>query len=104
MDNFLYTEVHTVLLPHALRYNAKAAPEAMARIAKALVVTDAPTGIFELAKAHGAPVSLAAIGMAANGLDQAAELAVSNQYPNPRPLERMALRDLLGRAFEGVGP
>lgn len=99
-----HAEVHTVILPHALRYNADAAPEAMRRIAKALGVADAPRGIFELAGAHGAPVSLKAIGMPASGLDQTAELAVSNQYPNPRPLEKTALRSLLGRAFEGVTP
>src|SRR5438132_2407811 len=31
-----HAEVHTVILPHALAYNAAAAPEAMARIARAL--------------------------------------------------------------------
>jgi len=99
-----HAEVHTVVLPHALRYNAQAAPDAMGRIAKALMVADAPTGIFELARTHGAPVSLQAIGMLASGLDQAADVAVSNQYPNPRPLERKALRGLLGRAFDGTAP
>ena len=99
-----HAEVHTVVLPHALRYNAEAAPLAMARIARALGVTDAPMGVFELARAHGAAVSLKAIGMPANGLDQAADLAVSNQYPNPRPLERVGLRSLLDRAFEGEAP
>jgi len=99
-----HSEVHTVVLPHALRYNAEAAPEAMARIARALGVADAPMGIFELARAHGAPVSLKAIGMPAEGLDEAADLAVSNPYPNPRPLERAALRSLLAQAFEGVPP
>lgn len=102
--NLPHAEVHTVVLPHALRYNAAAAPEAMARIARALGVADAPMGIFELAKAHGAPVSLKTIGMPADGLDQAAGLAASNQYPNPRPLERTALRALLARAFEGSSP
>jgi maleylacetate reductase len=93
-----------VVLPHALRYNAKAAPAAMDRIAKALMVAGAPSGMFELARSHGAPVSLRSIGMVFSGLDQAADLAVSNQYPNPRPLERAALRELLGRAFEGEAP
>ena len=99
-----HAEVHTVILPHALRYNAGAAPEAMTRIARALGVVDAPMGIFELARMHGAPVSLKAIGMPANGLDQAADLAVSNQYPNPRPLERSALQSLLSSAFDGAAP
>jgi len=99
-----HAQVHTVLLPHALRYNAGAAPAAMARIARALGVADAPVGLFELAAAHGAPVSLRAIGMPADGLEKAAALAASNQYPNPRPLEKAALRVLLERAFEGAAP
>jgi maleylacetate reductase len=99
-----HADVHTVILPHALRYNAEAVPDAMARIARALGVADAPLGVFELARAHGAPVSLKAIGMTADGLERAADLAASNQYPNPRPLERAALRRLLDRAFHGEAP
>ena len=99
-----HAQVHTVVLPHALAYNASAVPEAMARIAKALGVADAAMGFFELARTHGAAVSLKAIGMPAAGLEQAADLAVSNQYPNPRPLEKAALRTLLDRAWEGAPP
>jgi len=99
-----HAQVHTVVLPHALAYNAGAAPQAMARIARALGVADAAMGFFELARAHGAAVSLNAIGMPADGLEQAARLAVSNQYPNPRPLEETALRALLDRAWEGAPP
>jgi maleylacetate reductase len=96
--------VHTVVLPHALAYNAPAAPDAMARVARALGAADAAQGLFDLARRLGAPISLAAIGMPADGLDRAADLAVQNQYPNPRPLERDALRALLQRAFDGAPP
>ncbi|CAN7711258.1 maleylacetate reductase [Variovorax paradoxus] len=99
-----HAQVHTMVLPHALAYNASAAPQAMARIARALGVADAAMGFFELARTHGAAVSLKAIGMPAAGLEHAADLAVSNQYPNPRPLEKAALRALLGRAWEGAPP
>jgi alcohol dehydrogenase class IV len=102
--NLPHAEVHTVILPHALAYNAAQAPEAMARIARALGVADAPLALFERAKSHGAPTSLAALGMPASGLDRAAELAVQTPYPNPRPLERAALRALLQRAFDGAIP
>ncbi|RFQ23176.1 maleylacetate reductase, partial [Pseudomonas sp. ATCC 13867] len=44
------------------------------------------------------------IGMPADGLDRAADLAVAAPYPNPRPLDRAALRALLQRAFDGVEP
>lgn len=99
-----HAEVHAVVLPHALAYNAAHAPQAMARIARALGVADAAQGIQQLALRNGAPVSLQAIGMPAGGLDRAADLAAQNQYPNPRPLDRAALRALLQRAFDGTPP
>ncbi|HUP08788.1 MAG TPA: maleylacetate reductase [Caldimonas sp.] len=104
-----HADVHTVVLPHALAYNAPAAREAMARVGRALAnagrpATSAPRGVFDLAKAHGAPTALRDIGMPADGLDRAAELAVQTPYPNPRPLERAAIRELLQRAYEGVPP
>jgi maleylacetate reductase len=102
--NLPHADTHTVVLPHALAYNAAQAPQAMRAIARALGVGDAPLGLYQLAARHGAPTSLKAIGMPADGLDRAADLAVTNQYPNPRPLERAALRALLQRAFNGEPP
>jgi len=104
-----HAEVHTVVLPHALAYNAAAARDAMARVVRALAnagraAPSAPRGVFDLAIEHGAPTALRDIGMPAAGLDRAADLAVSNQYPNPRPLERAAIRELLQRAYEGARP
>jgi len=99
-----HAEVHAVILPQAMAYNAPAAAPAMTRIARALGAASAPGGLFDLGRAHGAPTSLAAIGMRAADLDRAAGLAVQNAYPNPRPLERAAVRDLLQRAFDGVRP
>jgi maleylacetate reductase len=103
-----HAQVHTVILPHALAYNASAAPEAMRRIARALGTAQGPLsaalGVFDLARTHGAPTALRDIGMPEGGLDRAADLAVQSQYPNPRPLERAAIRALLQRAFDGARP
>ena len=101
-----HAEVHTVVLPHALAYNAAYAPEAMHRIARALGAgaSSAPAAIFDLARDHGAPTALRDIGMPADGLDRAADLAVQNEYPNPRPLERGAIHELLQRAYDGTRP
>ena len=38
--NLPHAETHTIVLPHATAYNAKAAPEAMQRIARALGAAD----------------------------------------------------------------
>jgi maleylacetate reductase len=105
--NLPHAEVHTVILPHALAYNAPAVPDAMARVARALGAArpdDAPLVLFELARRHGAPTALSAIGMSASALDRAADLAAATPYPNPRPLERTVLRALLQRAFDGAPP
>lgn len=99
-----HAETHAVILPHALAYNAPAAPEAAATVAKALGADDAPQGIFALARQVGAPRSLREIGMPEHGIDQATELALANPYWNPRPLEREAIRALIARAWAGEGP
>ncbi len=108
--NLPHAEVHTVVLPQAMAFNAEAAPEAMNRITRALGLTghaSAAAGLFDLAHNNGAPVALKDLGMQAADLDHAAELAVSNLYWNPRPFgpaQRDDIRQLLQRAYEGVRP
>lgn len=102
--NLPHAETHTIVLPHALAYNAGAAPQAMERIARALNGESGPQAVYNLALYNGAPVALKDIGMKEADLDKACDLAMQNQYPNPEPLERQALRQLLQNAFEGVRP
>jgi alcohol dehydrogenase class IV len=102
--NLPHAQVHTVILPHAIAYNRDYAPAAMQKIAQALGADDAAQGAFDLAQRIGARVSLESIGMPRDGLDRAADLAVQNQYPNPRPLERQAIRELLEHAYDGSRP
>jgi maleylacetate reductase len=99
-----HAETHTVILPHATAYNALGADDAMARIARALGVTSAAQGLFDLAIKLKAPVALKDIGMPESGLDKVADIAVSNPYPNPRKLERDAIHHLLDDAFHGRRP
>jgi maleylacetate reductase len=99
-----HAETHTVILPHAVAYNAAAAPEAMGRVARALRVSDPAAGLYDLAHALGAPTTLAQLGMKESDLDRAADLATARPYPNPRPLERGAIRSLLEDAFRGTRP
>lgn len=72
-----------MILPHAMAYNAPAARDAMSRIAGALGVPDAPSGMFDLITSLGGPTSLRELGMAETDLPQAARLAVATPYPNP---------------------
>ncbi len=99
-----HAETHTVVLPHALAYNAPAAPQAMARIAAAIGASSAAGGMFDLARELGAPTALRDIGMPKEGLSRALELALSHPYWNPRPLQTDALAGLLDDAWNGVRP
>jgi alcohol dehydrogenase class IV len=108
--NLPHAEVHTVILPHAIHFNAPATPEAMTRIGRALGATcrsGAAAGLFDLARDNGAPVALKDIGMQEADLDRAADMVVSNPYWNPREIgtaQRTDIRRLLQHAYDGVRP
>jgi maleylacetate reductase len=102
--NLPHAETHAAVLPHALAYNASAAPQAMARIARAIGRDDAATGLFELAGEIGVQRSLRELGMREQDIDRAAGIAVTNPYWNPRAVEREAIRGLIARAWAGAAP
>jgi maleylacetate reductase len=99
-----HAETHTIILPHAVAYNAPAAPGAMAALREALGVKDAAIGLFDLAGKVGAARALKDIGMPREGIDKAVTLALANPYWNPRPIEAEGIRALIAAAFEGSPP
>ena len=101
-----HAETHTIVLPHALAYNAVAVPEAMARIARAIggSADEVPARLFDMAAHHGAPVALRDIGMGEADIDVALERALANPYWNPRAIEREPLRALIQAAYAGIRP
>ncbi|MGO2511902.1 maleylacetate reductase [Marinomonas polaris] len=99
-----HAETHTVILPHAVAYNESATTEVMARVAKALGVSNAAQGLYDLAAQHGAPTSLKEIGMNASDINLAVEIACASPYWNPRPIEANAIHNLLSNAFYGKRP
>jgi maleylacetate reductase len=107
--NLPHAEMHTVILPHAAAFNRDAAAEAMRLAAEALGAStdarnDAPGALFDLAASIGGPTALKDIGMPADGLDQAAKLALESAYYNPRPLDYDGVRQLLENAYRGTRP
>lgn len=102
--NLPHADTHTIVLPHALAYNSSHTPQAMERIRRALNGQHASQAVYDLARDNGAPVALKSLGVSGKDMDKACEIALQNQYPNPRPLERRALRQLLQNAWEGVRP
>ena len=104
--NLPHAETHTVVLPHATHYNRDHAPQAMAALARALACpVEAVAGrLYDLAKEHGAPTSLAELGFKAEDLDRAVELATRNPYYNPRPVTPAGIRNVLENALVGNRP
>ena len=99
-----HAQTHAVVLPHAIAFNALAAPDAAASIAAAIGATEAGTGLAALARRLGAPVALRDLGMPEEGIERAADIAARDPYWNPRPVTRPAIAALLRRAWAGEAP
>jgi maleylacetate reductase len=99
-----HAETHAVLLPHAMAYNQPAVVDAAQQIAAALDGNDAAAALYALQRDVSPASSLAELGMPEDGIDHAADLATTDPYPNPRPIERGAIRELIARAWEGSPP
>jgi len=98
-----HAETHTIVLPHALSYNAPAIPKQMKELATVLPGSegDALKGLNFLLDSLHAPRALRDFGMRESDIDEAAEIAMAVQYPNPRALEKDAIRELIRRAWAG---
>lgn len=99
-----HAETHTVVLPHATAFNETAVPELLAPVATALGAKTAGQGLYDLAARLKAPLRLSDIGMKADGLDRAADIATQSPYWNPRPFTREDIHKVMDNAFHGVRP
>jgi maleylacetate reductase len=98
-----HAETHAVLLPHTTAFNSVAVPDLLTPIAE--VFGQPPgSGLWDFAKASGAPLRLADLGLAEADLDRAAGIAMKNAYWNPRPFTKADIRNLLQAAWEGSRP
>jgi len=109
--NLVHADAHSVILPHALAFNAPVLPDQMARLADALGAPghDPAGALWDLAVASNVPTRLADL-KGSDGLlrrDQlpgAADAAATEITVNPRPVTRDDLLGILERAFDGARP
>lgn len=97
-----HAESHAIVLPHVVRFNSVATPEAMKHLASALQTEDPVGSMFRLAKQLGAPQALSDLGMRLSDIDTVVENVMQAPYWNPRAVERNPLRELLLDAYRGT--
>lgn len=102
--NTPHAETHAILLPHTVAYNAGAAAEGTARVAEAMGVKDAASGLYDLAGVLGAPRALRDIGVQESDLDEVARLTTEKAINNPAPVTAESVRELLQTAYSGISP
>ncbi|MCF1710309.1 maleylacetate reductase [Tabrizicola sp. J26] len=102
--NTPHAETHAILLPHTTDFNEEAVPGLLAPIAQVFGGGSAGKGLWDFAKALGAPMRLADLGLTEADMDRAAAIAMKNRYDNPRPFTEADIRALLQSAWEGRRP
>jgi maleylacetate reductase len=97
-----HARTHAIVLPHVLAFNAPGAPDAVARVARALGADDAVTGLRALADEHGVPRGLRVLGMPEDAIEKAAALTEpAVPEDNPVPIGDGTLRRLIRAAWSG---
>lgn len=99
-----HAQTHAIVLPHAIAYNARAVADQLQPIREIFGGSNAGASLHAFAVRVGAPMALRDLGLQQSDLDKAADLATSKPYPNPRPVEREAIRRLLLAAWAGEPP
>lgn len=99
-----HAPTHAIMLPHVIAYNATAAPQPMAVLARALGHQDAVNGMDQLLTRLGLARSLAALGMPEAGIERAARLALARPCRNPAELDYARLHRMLTDAWAGNPP
>jgi alcohol dehydrogenase class IV len=98
-----HAETHTIILPHALAYNAPKIPRVMEQLANVLPESngDAIHGLNVLMARLKWRRGLKDFGFKDEDINKAADVAVSQPYYNPREVKRELVRELVRRAYAG---
>lgn len=99
-----HSDTHTVVLPYALAYNFGAAPAPVDVLAGALNTTEPLSGLRKWIADLGGPTSLSELGVTRADIAGLVEQAMKASYPNPSPLERDRITQLLELAVAGDPP
>jgi len=101
--NLPHAEIHAVILPHAIAYNASEIPDIMKILAEILPGSngDGVQGLNLLIAKLGGTASLRDLGMKQEDINKAADILLSKPFWNPRKVEKGPVCELLRKAWAG---
>jgi maleylacetate reductase len=99
-----HASAHAVATPYAAGFNAVAAPEAMARIKRALSAADAARGLYDLNARIGLPTGFKGLGMREEDLGKAIEVVTKAKITHPRPVSPADVANIITQAYAGEPP
>jgi maleylacetate reductase len=102
--NLDHARTHAVATPYAVGFNSAVAPEAMARIARALGVPNAARGLYDLNVRLGLPTGLKALGLREDDIAKAADVVGAVKITHPRPVSKSDLTEIIRQAYNGEPP
>jgi maleylacetate reductase len=102
--NLDHAHTHAVATPYAIGFNAAAAPDAMERIKRALGVTDAARGLYDLNVRLGLPTGLKGLGLRDEDIAKAIDVVAAIEISHPRPVNKADLANVIGQAYAGEPP
>ncbi len=97
-----HSVVHTVLQSYVLDYQWPHLSVSIREDFKRVLDSDyPPRALKELADHAGAKTDLKSIGFKEEDIEKAAEMIMANPYPNPAPINKNGVMDLLFNAYHG---
>ena len=94
-----HAETHAIILPHVMRFNLAAAPEAHARLAEALGSGDPADAIAAMLQTFPIPRRLRDVGFDRGKVEFAAAEIAAAKIASPRPASADDVRALLAAAY-----
>jgi maleylacetate reductase len=94
-----HAETHAIMLPHVMRFNLEAAPEAKARLQEALGSDDPAAAVAAMLKKFPILQRLRDVGFDAAKADFVASEIASSKITVPRPASADDVRALLTAAY-----
>jgi alcohol dehydrogenase class IV len=99
-----HAQTHAISVPYAIGFNAAAAPQAMERIKRALGVSDAARGLYDLNVRIGLPTGLKDIGLRKDDIERAVGIVGAVKITHPRPVSKVDLLEIISQAYAGEAP